>query len=264
MHAVGGVDKSEWIQKLAPPEQRLVHFTQGRLFTDGRPFLLHGLDLMVDDLDGVWLAQQKHRRSRNAKPDLTGPLCATDEHGLRSLQTGSRLRANVVGGRQGQLVPVPECRMVAGMVIGVAAQDVEDDSSEQLPQGGLRVDEAVANDLGQFFVTGVRCHHFIEFEHRQCRHHSTSAPMAVRPHPVKAFNQLTDVVNRLDPDGTLEFVVIDTDGAQEFYEHPDFKGKLHGAGETAWIKDGVIQCTSGLGYNPNCFEPNTKELLAAT
>ena len=81
---------------------------------------------------------------------------------------------------------------------------------------------------------------------------------------VKAFNQLTDVVNRLDPDGTLEFVVIDTDGAQEFYEHPDFKGKLHGAGETAWIKDGVIQCTSGLGYNPNCFEPNTKELLAAT
>jgi len=81
---------------------------------------------------------------------------------------------------------------------------------------------------------------------------------------VKAFNQLTDIVNRLDPNGTLEFVVIDTDGAQTFYDHPDFKGKLHGAGETAWIKDGVIQCTSGLGYNPDCFEPNTKELLAAT
>ena len=80
---------------------------------------------------------------------------------------------------------------------------------------------------------------------------------------IKAFSQLTEIIHRLDPYGTLEFVVIDTDGAQTFYEHPDFKEKLHGAGETAWIKDGVIQCTSGLGYNPNCFEPNTKKLLAA-
>jgi len=50
MHAVGGVDKSKWIQKLTSPEQGLVHFTQGRLFTDGQPFLLNGLDLMIDDL----------------------------------------------------------------------------------------------------------------------------------------------------------------------------------------------------------------------
>ncbi len=81
---------------------------------------------------------------------------------------------------------------------------------------------------------------------------------------MKAFRQLTEIVHRLDPNGTLEFVVVDTDGAQPFYEHPEFKGQLHGAGETAWIKDGVIQCTSGLGYNPSCFEPNTKELLAVT
>ncbi len=80
---------------------------------------------------------------------------------------------------------------------------------------------------------------------------------------VKAFNQLTEVVNRLDPDGMLEIVVVDTDGAPEFYEHPEFKDILRGAGETAWIKDGVIQSTSGLGYNPACFEPNTKLLLAA-
>lgn len=80
---------------------------------------------------------------------------------------------------------------------------------------------------------------------------------------IKAFNQLTEIVNRLDPPGRLEFVVIDTDGAHGFYEHQDFKGKLHGAGETAWIKDGVVQRTSGLGFNPDCFEPNTRELLAA-
>jgi hypothetical protein len=81
---------------------------------------------------------------------------------------------------------------------------------------------------------------------------------------VLAFQQLTEIINRLDPDGVLEIVVIDTDGAEDFYEHPDFKGKLHGAGETAWIKNGIIQCTSGLGYNPTCFTTNTEALLSAT
>lgn len=52
---------------------------------------------------------------------------------------------------------------------------------------------------------------------------------------VKAFNQLTEVVNRLDPDGTLEFVVIDTDGAQGFYEHPDCSLPTDGTRRTiAW------------------------------
>jgi hypothetical protein len=79
---------------------------------------------------------------------------------------------------------------------------------------------------------------------------------------IKAFQQITDILLRLDPDGRLEFVVVDTDGAESFYEHPEFKDKLSGAGEIAWINGGVIQSTSGLGYNPECFEPNTKMLLA--
>jgi|JI10StandDraft_1071094.scaffolds.fasta_scaffold423616_2 hypothetical protein len=79
---------------------------------------------------------------------------------------------------------------------------------------------------------------------------------------IKAFHQLTEILSRLDPDGRLEFVVVDTDGAEAFYEHPAFKQILNGAGEVAWIVDGVIQRTSGLGYNPSCFEPNTKVLLA--
>ena len=79
---------------------------------------------------------------------------------------------------------------------------------------------------------------------------------------IKAFHQLTEILSRLDSDGRLEFVVIDTDGAEAFCEHPAFKDTLSGSGEVAWIKDGVIQCTSGLGYNPNCFEPNTIALLA--
>lgn len=79
---------------------------------------------------------------------------------------------------------------------------------------------------------------------------------------IKAFHLLTEILARRDPHGSLEFVVIDTDGAESFYEYPAFKDKLSGAGEVAWIRNGVIQCTSGLGYNPDCFEPNTTALLA--
>ncbi len=79
---------------------------------------------------------------------------------------------------------------------------------------------------------------------------------------IKAFHKLTEIVSRLDPEGKLEFIVVDTDGAEAFYEHPAFKDRLSGAGEVAWITDGLIKCTSGLGYNPDCFQPNTEDLLA--
>lgn len=79
---------------------------------------------------------------------------------------------------------------------------------------------------------------------------------------IKAFHLLTEILSRLDPDGKLEVVVVDTDGAEGFFVHPAFKDKLSGAGEVAWVIGGVIQSTSGLGYNPNCFEPNTEALLS--
>ena len=78
---------------------------------------------------------------------------------------------------------------------------------------------------------------------------------------IKAFVKLTDVVKRHDVDGTLELVVIDSDGAKPFYDHPEFDGKLGGWGEAAWVSYGQIHCTSGLGYNADCFEPNTLDLL---
>jgi hypothetical protein len=42
----------------------------------------------------------------------------------------------------------------------------------------------------------------------------------------------------------------------------EFVGQVHGAGETAWVRDGKIVATSGLGLNTACFEPNTAALLA--
>jgi hypothetical protein len=78
---------------------------------------------------------------------------------------------------------------------------------------------------------------------------------------VQSFARLTEVLARLD-DPRLELVVADVDGAPDLYELPEFKGKIRGAGETAWVRDGEIVATSGLGPNTACFEPITRALLA--
>jgi hypothetical protein len=49
----------------------------------------------------------------------------------------------------------------------------------------------------------------------------------------------------------------------ELYELPEFKGKVHGTGETAWVRDGKIVATSGLGLNTACFKPNTLALISS-
>jgi hypothetical protein len=46
--------------------------------------------------------------------------------------------------------------MVAGVIIGVATQDIEDQTAEQLAQGGLRTLEAMADDFGQLIVCSNR------------------------------------------------------------------------------------------------------------
>jgi hypothetical protein len=76
-----------------------------------------------------------------------------------------------------------------------------------------------------------------------------------------AFRALTKALATVDPEGKLEFAVVDTDGCPEIYDIPEFSGKIHGYGETAWVKHGQILRTSGLGYHPECFDENTRRLL---
>jgi hypothetical protein len=75
-----------------------------------------------------------------------------------------------------------------------------------------------------------------------------------------AFEKLTEVLAELD--AGLELVVADVDGSPALYELPEFKSKVHGYGEAAWVRDGRIVATSGLGVNTACFEPNTRALLS--
>lgn len=79
---------------------------------------------------------------------------------------------------------------------------------------------------------------------------------------LKAFGELTQTIARLDEGGDLELVVVDVDGSPALYEVPEFYGKVHAYGETAWIRAGTIVATSGMGLNTDCFEPNTLSLLS--
>ena len=76
-----------------------------------------------------------------------------------------------------------------------------------------------------------------------------------------AFAELKRVIAAEDCDGRLELVVVDTDGCPDLQNQPEFTDKLAGAGEIAWVMDGVIVCTSGQGYHPECFGANTRRLL---
>ena len=71
------------------------------------------------------------------------------------------------------------------------------------------------------------------------------------------------IVARLDTAGSLEFVVVDADGAPTLYDLPEFGGRLSGSGEVAWVKAGRIVHTSVWPYwnGPESFEAFTAAFL---
>jgi hypothetical protein len=79
----------------------------------------------------------------------------------------------------------------------------------------------------------------------------------------KGFSHLKRVLSEIDPNSRLELVVVDIDGCPDLYEAPEFVGNIHGNGEVAWVQDGKVIWTSGLGYHPECFESHTRKLLAS-
>ena len=58
------------------------------------------------------------------------------------------------------------------------------------------------------------------------------------------FKHLAGTLAELDPQCRLEFVVVDIDGAPGVCESPEFRGKVGGNGEAAWIRDGHIEAVS--------------------
>jgi hypothetical protein len=78
-------------------------------------------------------------------------------------------------------------------------------------------------------------------------------------HSVRGFTALTEVLAHLGAE-ELELVVVDVDGSPKLFQVPELWDNPHCCGETAWIRQGKIVATSGIGLNPDCFEPNTRML----
>jgi hypothetical protein len=76
-----------------------------------------------------------------------------------------------------------------------------------------------------------------------------------------AFAALKRVLTEIDPEGRLELFVVDIDGFPELAELPEFRGKVAGAGEAAWVKDGRIVSTA-VQNEVQAYGPNTVDLLA--
>lgn len=77
---------------------------------------------------------------------------------------------------------------------------------------------------------------------------------------IQAFAELSSIL--AEPENQpLKFVVADVDGSPSLYDVLQFRTAVSGCGETAWICDGQIVATSGLGLNIECFKPNTSTLL---
>jgi hypothetical protein len=79
----------------------------------------------VNRIDSCLPGKQEMMRSRKAGFELTEPVFAGYEHGLGRFIVGTTLRANIIGRRQGQLLAIPKSGVIAGVIIGIAAQDIK-------------------------------------------------------------------------------------------------------------------------------------------
>ena len=108
---------------------------------------------------------------------------AIDGHDLVRLAPRPGIRADVVGGCESELVTVPEGGVIAGVVVGVADEDVERYAGEQFAQRRSGIRETCTDLVGEVGVAGIPCAHLVETEHGQRRHHceAGAAAWAVEP-----------------------------------------------------------------------------------
>lgn len=107
-----------------------------------------------DNLFRRFLAELEIRRCLKAGRNCACPFVSDNQHRLAGYIAGTALWADVIGRRQGQLIAVTETRMVAGVIVGIAAKDVEHEPSVQFVQRRLRRVESVPDDFREVFIAG--------------------------------------------------------------------------------------------------------------
>jgi GNAT superfamily N-acetyltransferase len=80
---------------------------------------------------------------------------------------------------------------------------------------------------------------------------------------VQRFAALTKTIARLDQEGLLQLWIVDIDGLPEPPALKGFPLRLSGSGETAWLRDGKLLCSSTwIAWTSKGYEHNTAALLA--
>lgn len=74
---------------------------------------------------------------------------------LRGFIARAVLRANVIGRGQAHLASIPERGMVSGMIVRIAAEDIEHQTAIEFMQRLLWTRESCANNLREFLITGI-------------------------------------------------------------------------------------------------------------
>ena len=78
----------------------------------------------------------------------------------------------------------------------------------------------------------------------------------------RSFSRLKQTLERLDPAGLLEVVIVDVDGCEAYENVPEkIRAIVGGNGETAWIIKGKVIATASCGSHPKAFETYTRYLL---
>ncbi len=132
-----------------------------------------------------------------APGDAAHSVALGNNHGLRGFIAGSGLRADVVSRGQPKSLTVPEGGMVSGMIIGVAAQNIEDQPRIEFPQSGGGIGKAVADDFRELRVARIAGHHFIQPENGERGDHGLAPPAGGCWYPVESLDQQHILVHGL-------------------------------------------------------------------
>ena len=146
-------------------------------------------DLAFKNIPGLVGCEQKVVGGGQAGFQLAEIAIPRDEHGLGGFLSGTSLGADIVGWGEAEIFSVPKCSMIAGVVVGVAAEDIEHEAGEDLPEGFFGGAKLVADDFSEIFVACVAGHHVVEAEERECRHHGFSGPTVFGVFTIKPFDE---------------------------------------------------------------------------
>jgi len=79
--------------------------------------------------------------------------------------------------------------MVAGVIVCVAAQNVENYPAKQFQQGARCLVKIATDDLGQVVVARIASHHFIHAKEGEGGHQRSSLPAIAGGNAIKALYQ---------------------------------------------------------------------------